>query len=277
VDPGYNPESLPRRIVNADISEPKILFGTELVAFQISAELKGAGAAGTAPEIGALLQACGLTEVVDAGVSVDYTPTPAAGTWKSVTIWLYKGGLLWKAVACKGNASFAFPAGQYPVATFNMQGKLTAIIDTACPTDATYNATLPVQVGDAGLSFGAFNSGVVRQFSLDTGNPVSPRRDVNSAKGLKGYMILKRNPTFAVTVESELEATHPFWGDLRARTEEAIDLTIGASAGNIVTLTIPKACPSGIRTGDEEGMMMFEISGQALKDAGDDNFSLKFT
>lgn len=277
VDPGYAPEQIARRIVNADISDPKILFGTEFISFSILAELKGSGTAGTAPEIGPLLQACGLTETVDAGVSVAYAPTASSGTFKSVTIYLYKGGILWKAVGCRGNFSIVYPAGQYPQITFNVQGKVTGILDTACPTDATYNATLPVQVESAAFSFGSFNDAVIRQFSIESGNPLTPRKDINSAQGVKGYAVMKRNPRYAITAEAELEATHTFWGDLQARTEEAFDLVVGTTAGNIVTLAVPKACPDQIRVSDEEGMMMYEISGQALKNSGNDNFTLTFT
>lgn len=277
VAPVFNPETIARRIVNADISDPKTLFGTELINFSILAELKGSGTAGTAPEIDALLQACGLTKTVNAGVSVVYEPTAADGSFKTVTIYLYKGGILWKAVACKGSLSIAIPAGQYPSVTFNMQGKLSSITDAACPSDATYNATLPVQVGSAGMSFGSFNSGVIRQLAIESGNPLSPRRDINSADGLKGFLSLRRNPRFSVTVESELEATKPFWGDLLARTEEALDVTIGSTAGNIVSIAMPKAAADSIQTADEEGTMMYEIGGQLLPDSGNDNFTITFT
>lgn len=277
VDPVYAPEQIARRIVQADISDPKIVFGNEIINFSILAELKGSGTAGVAPEIGALLQACGMKEVVVEATSVTYTPNPASEAFKSVTIYLYKGGILWKAVACKGSFVIDCVASEFPQVTFQMSGKLSDILDAACPSDATYNATLPVQVGDAGLSFGAFNNGVVRSISINSGNPVSPRRDVNSAGGLKGYVALRRNPTYSVVVESELEATHPFWGDLRARTEEAIDITVGSTAGNIVTITAPKACSTGIRTADEESMMMYQIEGQALKNSGNDNITIAFT
>jgi hypothetical protein len=277
VTPGYQFERIQRLALSQSISAVKELIGRETIDFTISCEAKGSGVAGTAPEIGALLQACGLTATVSAGISVGYAPTAPTGTWKTITIYLYKGGLLWKALACRGNVRFNAEAGAFGTFTFQMSGKFGGVSDAVVPSSPTYQSTIPVVVESGGFSFGAFSTAVIRSFGVDTGNQISPRPDINSVQGLKGYVIGMRGPNYTIKVEAELEATHSFWGDLRARTEEALDMVIGAVAGNIITFAAPKACSTSITVADDAGIQMYDIAGQLLENAGNDNYSFTFS
>ncbi len=58
---------------------------TTEITFKV--ELRGSAAAGSAPEIGDLLEACGMAETVTAGSSVVYSPVSVND--KSVTIYHY--------------------------------------------------------------------------------------------------------------------------------------------------------------------------------------------
>lgn len=277
VTPGYQFEKLQRLAINSSISALKELVGHETIDFTITCEAKGSGTAGTAPEIGPLLQACGMTETLVAVTSAAYAPTAPTGTWKSVTIYLYKGGILWKAVACKGNVKFNVEAGAFGSFVFQMSGRFAGVLDTAVPSSPTYQSTIPVIMESAAFSFGTFNTAVIRSFGMDSGNQVNQRKDINAAQGLKGFFIGSRDPNFSVKVEAELEATHAFWGDLRARTEEALDLLLGATGGNKILFTMPKAASRSITVSDESGIQMYDINGQLLESAGNDNYTITFT
>jgi hypothetical protein len=277
VMPGYQFEKLQRLALSQSISVVKDLIGRETIDFSISCEAKGSGVVGTAPEIGALLQACGLTETITPATSVAYAPTAPTGAWKTVTIYLYKGGLLWKGLACRGNVRFNAEAGAFGTFTFQMSGKFGGVTDVTVPTTPTYDATIPVIVESGGFAFGAFSTAVIRSFGMDSGNQISPRPDINSAQGLKGYVVGQRDPNYTIKVEAELEATHSFWGDLRARTEEALDLSIGTVDGNIMTFSMPKAASRSISVADDAGIQMYDIAGQLLENTGNDNYSISFT
>ncbi len=275
--PGYNFERIQRLALSQSISAVKELIGRETLDLTITCEAKGSGTAGTAPEIAALLQACGMTQTISAGVSAAYAPTAPTGTWKTVTIYVYRGGRLWKAHACRGNVRFNAEAGAFGSFVFTMSGKFGGISDATVPASPTYQSTIPVTVESGGFSFGSFNTAVVRSFGMDSGNSLSPRPDINSAQGLKGFAVGSRDPNYNVRIEAELEATHAFWDNLRSRTEEALDLTIGTDAGNIITFAAPKAASRNITVADDAGIDMYDISGQLLENAGNDNYTITFS
>jgi hypothetical protein len=246
------------------------------MTFMISLELKGSGAAGTAPESSPLLQACGLTETVNAGVDVAYTPENTDGDMKSCTIYLFKDGIKWAAVGCMGNMEVTADAGSYLVATFTMVGKFSSVADAANPTP-TYDSTDPVQVESYGFSFGSWNDAVARSFGFASGNTVGDRNDINSSDGYRGPFISARDPVWNANIEAVLEATNTFWDDFTNRDTVALDFTHGTTAGNILSFAAPKANYDAPRPADEQSILMYSLSGQLLEDSGEDNFTLTWT
>lgn len=109
-----------RPAVRPSLGTLKQIFGGSLLGFQINCELKGSGTAGTAPEVGTLLRACGYGETVDPGVSVTYKPVSTGH--ESASCVLYEDGIMYRAVGCRGNASFSVDVGGKPMASFNLIG-----------------------------------------------------------------------------------------------------------------------------------------------------------
>ena len=275
LSPGYDFQKLERIAVKNSISALKTVIGQQTMSLSIVCELKGSSAAGTAPKIGRLIQCCYYAETVSSGVSVAYAPLSPSSTPKTCTIYLYKDGMLWKSTACRGNLKIDLTAGAYPTITFTMSGKFAGVSDTAVATP-TYESTLPVIVESAGMSFGTFNAAVVSNVTFDSGNTISVRKNVNAAQGIQGYKMDSRNPVYTAKVEAVLEATKAYWGGQQARTEEAIDFTHGTVEGNIVELAISKACTEKITVTKDGNTMIWDISGQALENAGNDNVTITF-
>src|SRR5687767_8126195 len=71
VDPRFEADiaMFPRENVDASLSQYSQVPGTQMARLTFKVELKGQGAAGTAPALGKLLKACGFGETVSAGVS----------------------------------------------------------------------------------------------------------------------------------------------------------------------------------------------------------------
>jgi hypothetical protein len=109
-----------RPALRANIGTLKQLYGGSMMGLSITCEIKGSGSAGTAPEIGPLLRACGCSETIVGATSVTYKP--ASSGHESVTLYLYQDGTRLKLTGCKGNAEFSFSAGGKPMVTFNMVG-----------------------------------------------------------------------------------------------------------------------------------------------------------
>lgn len=276
VDITIDKQRLDRVAIRASLAALKVTFGRTLVTFSIPCELKGAGAAGTPPDIGPLLQACGLAETINLGVDVQYKPTNTPANIKSATIWVNVDGICFKATGCRGNLQIAESPTGVSTITFTMTGKLGSISDIAVPT-CTYQTTTPVRAENMGISIGSWNDGVFRNLNLSSNCEVPERPDLNSDDGLKGVQIVYRDPQVSFRCEAELEATNPFWGDQEARNEKAMDATLGTVAGNIVTLTMPKVALLTIKPTPNGRFLEYEITAQALEDTGADNYTIKFS
>lgn len=276
VMPDTDFQQLERIAIQSGIAAAKQVFGRKTMRFTVTVELKGSGAAGTAPDIGPLLQACGMDETVNAGTSVVYTPFDPAAAAKTITVYIYKAGLLFKLHACRGNAEVQLVPGNYCRIVFSMQGKFGGVTDAALPSSPTYQSTIPVQGASAGISFGAFNDAVVSSLNLSTGNQIIERADLNSTEGLKGWALPRRDPQITASVEATVEATCDWWDKMEDRDEEAVDATIGTVAGNIVELAAPKVALANIALAEESDLLKYSITAQALPNAGNDNYSITF-
>lgn len=281
INPTVDGQQLDNPVVKNSISAEPKKFVNKRMTFQIQLPLKGSGTAGTAPEFGSLLQACALKEtVVEAGEDVDaevnYKLTNADAEMKSVTIYLYKDGLCYKAVGCMGNLASANPAGGFPMLTFNMEGNFLSVSDAVNPASPVYDTTEPVEVKSYGFTIGSWADAVCREFSFETGNTVSARKNINAADGLEASGITARDPQWSATIEAVLEATHPFWSDFIDRDTAQLSFSHGTVAGNIVEFSAPAANFDAPSPSSEDGINMYGLSGQLLEDNGADNFKLTF-
>jgi hypothetical protein len=89
----FAPEALrmiDRGAIRASLGSLQQIYGGEMKRIQFECEVKGSGAAGTAPEIGPILKACGLSETVVASTSVTYKPT--SSNHSSGSLYYYEGG-----------------------------------------------------------------------------------------------------------------------------------------------------------------------------------------
>lgn len=273
VFPTIDGTELSRISVRDSISALQKKYTKKKVSFSIAVELKGSGSAGTAPEWAALLRSCGAKETVDAGVSCAYTPENQDADMDTCTIYLYKDGRVWKAVGCMGNFSISMEAGQYPIATFTMAGKLSNVVDASNPTP-TYDSGDPVQLQSLGFSFGAWDDAVMRNFSFASGNTIGDRDDLNSADGYKGAFISAHDPTWSARIEAVLEATASFFSDFLDSDTVIFDITHGTVGGNIIEFDAPKAGYAAPVPAGENSLEMYDLGGQLLESVSEDNWVL---
>jgi hypothetical protein len=277
LSPRFDFRVLDYPVVRGSISAPKRRQGAKMIEFVIRVPLKGSGTAGTAPEWGPLAQACRHKETIAAGVSVTYSPTPKADAVKSVSIYHYQDGKVVKAVGCRGNVRLIANAGNYGELEFTMRGRMTARADAANPTP-TYDATEPPVIQSGGVSFGSFHTAVIPALSLNSGNSMFDEENINAAEGITGSSMADRDPTWNAEVRATLEDTKAWWGNADAGTEEAIDLTVGATAGNIIAVAIPKASISGgTEPQNKNGQVFYNLEGQCNETSADDNYSIALT
>lgn len=181
----------------------------------------------------------------------------------AATIYNYLGQHLFKAVDVRGDFNLNFPAGALATGRFSVRGLFGGVSDAATPAGDYFNQTMPPTVESAGVLFGSYSGAVVPELSFTSGNQLTERPDMNSPKGIKGFRYGKRDPRWSATVEAELEATHPFWADLRNRTEWPLNAKAGSVDGNIVQVWVRRASTAGNALQDKENILHYGLSGQA--------------
>lgn len=277
----YSSDMLERDTYRSTLSQRAPIVGKRWTELSFTCELKGSGTKGTAPKIGALLQACGFQEGVSAGSSVLYTPDSTG--LKSVTIYVYDipetgNARLHKITGARGTVSFKADAGQIATAEFKMQGLYEAVTDVSAPSAPTYETTKPPVVESSQFTLNSVNTLVVQSVSVDMNNDVVAQDDISSANAVKAFLITGRKPSGQFNPEAVLAATYDFLTDWVGATERALSMVIGSVAGNKLTVTAPKVALSSVGDSDKSGILTNDIPFRlaSSSDAGDDELSLKF-
>lgn len=187
--------------VRASLGELQRIYGGSLAKISFPVELKGSGTAGTAPEIGPLLRACGLGETVVASTSVTYRPVST--NHESLTIYWYEGGRKRHILTgCRGNATMRVSAGGVPFIDFEFTGHVSDPTDQTQPTP-TINATVPRAALSMAITVGGV-SVVVRDWSVGLNNTIAMPPSVSAADGYSEIQITGRKVGGEITLEAEL-------------------------------------------------------------------------
>lgn len=274
VKPSYDGvRMIARAPLKSTLGKEKSIHAGNLMKLSFSAEVKGSGAAGTAPEIGEALRACGLDETIVASTSVTYAPVSAS--IESATIYYYHDGKLQKMTGCRGNVDFAFSVDDKVMANFEFTGHDAGDSDVAL-LSGTYDATVPAPFVNVAFACGGY-AAVISALSLNLGNALATPPDANASDGYSEIIITDRDVTGSFDPAHTLKATEDWIADWKAGTNKLITTgAIGSTAGNILTLNIPTAYYSDAPGfGDRDGLRTLEI---AFSAPGDDSaFSLAFT
>lgn len=263
-----------RPAIEANIGTRQSIYAGALYDITFDCEIKGSGAAGTPPEVGAVLQACGFLETIVGSTSVTYTP--ASTGIKSVTIWRYFDGHLEKYSGCRGNVSFNGEVGGKGMLSFTLTGHKMSHADVALATP-TYDSTVPVPIIGGSFSIASY-AAVINALSFDMGNTVATPSDWNAGNGFSEVAITKRNPVGSFDPERVLLTTHNYFTAFEGSSTGALSGgAIGATGGNIWTLTAPAVYFTNINEGDRDGVATYEIPIGFAQSSGDDEISLAFT
>ncbi len=200
-------------------------------------EMQAAGSLGVAPGWGPLLRACGVAQVVAAGVSVTYNPISQAQ--ESATIHLGIDGTRYVLRGSRGNAKFMVNAQGVPYIDFEFSGLFQLATDVAnvavtltgfgTPLIASKTNTPTFTVGGVAL--------VTKSFMMDMGNQVERRFLINS----DSIIITDRAETMEARVEAVPLATLNPFSLANSQSNVAIALQHGTVAGSRVALNVAAA------------------------------------
>jgi len=268
-----------RRPHGQSLSRPATLNSKKRFQLTFDVELKGSGAAGTAPKWGPLMKACGFSETAVPTTSVTYAPSSTA--LSSASIKVYKDGLLYSMLGAVGNVELEAIAGQVPLMKYTFSGLYAIPTDVTFPTSYSIDTTTPVPVQSSAFSFGSY-SAIAERLTINMNNEVSQRDSLNAANAVAGFTITDRNPKGSFNPEAVLRATSnaDFWSYWATPTTKALSVAFTGSAGNIATITAPVAALEQVTLGERNGIDIFEIPFQLAKSnavTGNDELAIVLT
>lgn len=259
-------------------AQPKYYRGVGM-QIEFGAEIRGSGTAGTAPEVDAILQACGMTHANTPATSDAYAPNSLLDGALSCTIYFYESGILHKVTGCRGTMSLDIQAGKLGKYKFSMTGLY------AEPTEPggvvpTFIATMPPNCSDMAFTLAGLGTNLVTdKLSIDLGNTVTPQKDISSINGIRQYFINARETKSSFEPEAQDLADFNPWYAITAGVTGAMSavLTGYVAAGNTITITAPKAIITDLSYGERDKALTYSTPLALLPDAGDDELILTFT
>lgn len=260
------------------------VFAGALVELTFDCELKGSGAAGTAPDMGVALRACGFLETINAGTSVVYKLD--SDDEKSVTIWFKDGdptgaaGDEWRVTGCRGQCVFNVEAGNFGKASFTFRGHIGQEPTSTAAWTQTVESTVPVPVLNVPLVIGGVTL-EQSKVSVDPATELAQMAVLNATDGYGEIRITRARPKVSATVVAPAAATADPVGDFRAGTTRTLSMgVVGGTAGNRWQFTFPGGGKyTDVTPGDDNGIITYEMTLALVESAlGDDApFSLTFT
>jgi len=265
-----NTNAIDRNNVKQTMGNLAHLIGKQFIQLEVVLELRGSGAAGTAPEYSPLLQACRVTETIVPATSVSYNPSSAAASEKSASIYVYEDGLLWKLLGAVGDCKMEATIDGIIIATLTMSASYLAPTVVAVPAGAVFDSSQPLVMNYADV----INDGAaikVGKFGLDFGNDVQE----HYTTGQHEFIVANRNPSCTFSKDSISTATE--WTDLTAATNVALSAAFGSVAGNICTITAPVARRKNVAISERAERHLRELTYGLYESTSDDQFTIAFT
>jgi len=255
------------------------VFAGSLIELKFKVEIKGSGAAGTAPEVGPILQACGFLETIVASTSVAYKPD--SDDEKSCTVYFDDDGDLFKVTGCRGNAQIVAEATKFGLLDITLRGHLAANPATSGGYTPTYDTTNPVPMLATPITIGAVALEQTK-FTIDPANTIVAPAILNNADGFGEVRISARKTKFSMTVYPLDASSYNPVADLRANTQRALAMAtaVGGTAGNRWRLTFGgNARYNTVKPGDDNGLVSYELGMEILESAlgADNEFVLIYT
>jgi len=263
---------LERNNIKPSIATDQSVFAGTLKKLAFTAEVKGSGTAGTAPEIGQALRCCGLDETIVAGTSVAYQPV--SDGQETCTIYYYQEGRLRKMTGCVGTASISAENGAYASIAFEFTGHDAGLADSTFPT-ISYDSTVPSAFMDINFQIDSYGP-IINSMTLDLANTIVMPGDVRDEFGFGKLRITKRDPNGSIDPESATLATYDFETKFKAGTRMALNTgEVGKVSGNKWRLTASIALRE-IGQGDRDQIRTDELSFGCHETNTDDEFTLTF-
>lgn len=247
------------------------------ISFKVAAG--NSGAAGTAPGFGPLLQACYMSETIDAGVSVTYAP---ATTNAPCTIFYDIGNgastTRHKLVGCGGSVRWVEQRNQEGYFEFTMEGTYTRPAEATeiTPELTAFNIGLPWDNDNVGTFTLGGHAAHCIDFSVDFG-PVFNRHNIANYDQVDFSDRQVRGSMTVLAEELDTKNYFSLVDALGSATTGALSVIRGSTGGYIETFSAAKVQASNIQPGELDGLLTYSMDLSFIPTSGDDEFSLVYT
>jgi len=208
--------------------------------------------------------------------TIEFDVEPASSSVGSYTLALYEDGVIHKIWGARGTVKLALKNGEPGMLSFSFVGADFSVVDGAMLSGVSYDATKPPAFLAAQFTIDSY-AALLSSLEIDMANALALRPDANQDSGYKSTIISRRLPIMTFDPEKVLVSTYDFYGKLRSGNEGALSTVVGATAGNIYTITAPKAQYTKIDEAERDGIRSLGIDCQLNRSSGDDELSLAFT
>lgn len=275
-------DSVSRNIIKPYFGNSQNIMVTKYVTIDFEVELAGSGAAGTAPNFSALMQACGFAETIVASTSVTYLPitlTSVTQTGTSASIYFQRDAIKHVLLGARGSFSLDMTVKTLPKLKFTFTGLLGTISDSALSTAGlAYTGIAPVAVSSTNTTPVTIHgyTPTMESFTLDVANDVKYRALVGS----ESVIISDRKPKGTIKFEQPTLAIKDFFGIAQNSTLGTLSITHGLTAGNIIKV---ESAANGLgldapKYADNDGVVMLDVGLTFIPtNAGNDEIKITLT
>lgn len=263
-------------------SKSGAIMGKRKSRAKFKVPMRTGAAAGTAPKMGKLWQACGQLETIVSSTSVAYTPLATKDEGNNVT-----GTCVMYLTPTSGNSvllTMKGAVGNCVVAMDDLSQPLISDFDfLGCFTGITDAATIALTSPDTDVPPGTIGSTItsatiaqrIAKFKLDFGNTVEVDYDPSDATGYSAAYIATRDPKIMIDPRAELVATDSQYTRWSAGTEAAFSFATPANGASLkYTITAPKFQILTLKVADRNSRMIWDIEGECHESSGNDAHSI---
>lgn len=278
--PSFDHDKIENPVYGGSLGRNKFFLGKSVGSASLKFFLKGAGTAGTAPEIGKLIRLAGLQETISAGVSVTYAPRNTSHESGTLTFNLDGVEYAMKGVRAE-KLTIPLEAGQPVRAELSVKGLYNAptAASLSAPTFADSAVVPPICAGMA-LTIGG-GTFVLPKFTLELANVLNVAESVNgvaAARGIQEIRVVGREYGGSFTVEVDTVNDVEFWTSLTGATELAVASTGFGAAGNLIKVSTSVLQIEDVKPGALNGTRVYEVKYRINKHAtAASEFQLSFT
>jgi len=295
VDINFRTDTVARDIIKQTLGASGEVVTATYVELTFTVELKGSGYDGTnviEPRILRLLQACGYKKNVitdpTAGNTIGYSLNPSSDEFGTVNrpacaFQLFNGISGNQAdefviADAAGDYRINFQVGQFPTVEFTFQGRLVSGPTTVTiPTNVAYENTMPNPCVAANVTIDNNNTFVTTQVTINSGNEINMRQDMNATDGYISAFMGTRRITASIDPEATLASDYDWINKLKSGALASLSIgPIGADIGNKVSISAPQAQYTGISQGDRNGILVYNVDLLLTEVNGDDEIEIKF-